>query len=90
MESTEKNNAQNKERGIDTWKRMTSAVKGEVGEVDQMKEGERINQRTCTHNPSTQKTVWGWVGEWGDGCCWVEADKGGKSRDNCNSINNKI
>ena len=71
---------------VESWNTLT-AVRGEEGGGDYLKEGEGISQRTYMHDSWTWTTVWGltvgagWAG-------WSVAQ--GENRDNCNSINNKI
>ena len=45
--------------------------------MGQMKEGERIKQRTRVQNPQTQTTVWRWSEGLRRGEGWVEMGKGG-------------
>ena len=53
-----------------------------------MKDGEGINQRTFIHDSWTQTIIWG-LNETGEGVGLHGGGKGGESRNNCNSINNK-
>ena len=89
MESNEqkKSDEQNRNRGVDTRNRLAS-VRGE-GEGDRMKEGEEISQRTCMYNPQTQKTVWGWPGEGGEGTGrWGLGVRGDMDGDIGNTVDN--
>lgn len=45
---------------MDTWYRAYRLldVRGEVGGMDRMKEGEENSQRTYVHSPGTQTTMW--------------------------------
>ena len=79
-----KTNEQNRTRGIESWNRLT-AVRGEGGGGDWLKEGEGPSQRPCMKDPWTWTTVWGLTIEVGGGL-GGEGQRG-KHWDNCNSIN---
>ena len=51
---------------MESWNRLT-AVRGEGGGGDGLKEGEGISQRTYMHDPWTWTTVWGLTMEVGGG-----------------------
>ena len=53
-------NEQNRTRGIESGNRLT-VVREEEGDGDCLKEGGGISQRTCTKDPWTWTTVWGFI-----------------------------